>query len=52
MAAGCEAIGGLDMLVAQAVRQFEWWSGARPSADLLRAAALAALADQGEAESA
>ena len=52
LSAGCEAIGGLDMLVAQAVRQFEWWSGARPSAELLRAAALAALADQGEAESA
>jgi 3-dehydroquinate dehydratase/shikimate dehydrogenase len=51
-AAGCEAIGGLDMLVAQAERQFEWWSGARPSAELLKTAALAALADQGEAESA
>jgi shikimate 5-dehydrogenase len=45
-AAGCETIGGLDMLVAQAVRQFEWWSGTRPSAELFRTAALAALADQ------
>ena len=47
-AAGCETIGGLDMLVAQAVRQFEWWSGSRPSADLFRTAALAALAVRGE----
>ena len=43
-AAGCDTIGGLDMLVAQAVRQFEWWSGSRPPADLFRTAALAALA--------
>ena len=42
-AAGCATIGGLDMLVAQAVRQFEWWSGARPSVELFRTAALAAL---------
>ena len=45
-AAGCETIGGLDMLVAQAVRQFEWWSGSRPSAELFRTAALAALKEQ------
>ena len=42
-AAGCVTIGGLDMLVAQAVRQFEWWSGVRPSAELFRTAALNAL---------
>ena len=41
-AAGCETIGGLDMLVAQAVRQFEWWSGSRPSDELFRTAAQAA----------
>ena len=45
-AAGCETIGGLDMLVEQAVRQFEWWSGARPSAELFRTTALAVLADR------
>ena len=45
-AAGCATIGGLDMLVAQAVRQFAWWSGARPSAALFKAAALAALAER------
>ncbi len=41
-AAGCETIGGLDMLVAQAQEQFEWWTGTRPSADVMRAAALEA----------
>ncbi len=29
---GCQTIGGLDMLVAQAHEQFEWWTGARPPA--------------------
>jgi 3-dehydroquinate dehydratase/shikimate dehydrogenase len=37
--AGCDTLGGLDMLVAQAVRQFAWWTGQRPSADLFRRAA-------------
>ena len=27
--AGCRTIGGLDMLVAQAQAQFEWWTGQR-----------------------
>jgi 3-dehydroquinate dehydratase / shikimate dehydrogenase len=44
-AAGCEVIGGLDMLVAQAALQFEWWTGVRPSRTLLRAAALDRLAE-------
>ena len=43
-AAGCRTIGGLDMLAAQAVRQFEWWCGARPSPDVFLGAARAALA--------
>ncbi len=30
-AAGCRTIGGLDMLVAQAQAQFEWWTERRPS---------------------
>ena len=38
-AAGCETIGGLGMLVAQAVRQFEWWTGARPPVDVFEDAA-------------
>ena len=44
--AGCETIGGLDMLVAQAVRQFAWWTGVTPSADLFRQAAEQDLARQ------
>ncbi|HEX9367987.1 MAG TPA: type I 3-dehydroquinate dehydratase [Vicinamibacterales bacterium] len=32
--AGCPAIGGLEMLVAQAERQFEIWTGQRPPAGL------------------
>jgi 3-dehydroquinate dehydratase/shikimate dehydrogenase len=42
-AAGCEVIGGLDMLVAQAEDQSEWWIGKRPPAGLMREAALQAL---------
>src|SRR5437867_2907932 len=28
-ARGCQTIGGLDMLVAQAQEQFQWWTGSR-----------------------
>jgi 3-dehydroquinate dehydratase/shikimate dehydrogenase len=42
-AAGCETIGGLDMLIAQAEHQAEWWSGQRPPVGLMRQAALASL---------
>ncbi len=38
-AAGCLTIGGLEMLVAQAERQFELWTGQRPPAGLFAAAA-------------
>jgi 3-dehydroquinate dehydratase / shikimate dehydrogenase len=38
--AGCETIGGLEMLVAQAEDQSEWWLGHRPPAGLMRDAAL------------
>lgn len=40
-ACGAQAISGLDMLVAQARRQFEWWTGVTPDADVMRAAARA-----------
>ena len=38
-AGGCMALDGLPMLVAQAERQFEWWTGVRPPAGVMRAAA-------------
>jgi shikimate 5-dehydrogenase len=40
-AAGCLTIGGLEMLIAQAERQFELWTGQRPPAGLFHAAAAA-----------
>jgi 3-dehydroquinate dehydratase / shikimate dehydrogenase len=40
-AAGCQTIGGLEMLIAQAERQFELWTGQRPPAGLFEAAATA-----------
>ena len=42
-AAGCAAIGGLDMLVAQAEDQSEWWLGRRPPMNLMRQAAMRGL---------
>jgi 3-dehydroquinate dehydratase / shikimate dehydrogenase len=41
--AGCDTIGGLEMLVAQAQRQFEWWTDSRPPARVMRDAAIRAL---------
>jgi 3-dehydroquinate dehydratase/shikimate dehydrogenase len=41
-AAGCRTLGGLDMLVAQAQLQVEWWTGVKPSERVMRDAALAA----------
>jgi 3-dehydroquinate dehydratase / shikimate dehydrogenase len=41
--ARCRTIGGLDMLVAQAQAQFEWWTGRRPPARVMRDAAAARL---------
>ena len=38
-AAGCLTIGGLEMLVAQAERQFELWTGHTPPAGLFYEAA-------------
>jgi 3-dehydroquinate dehydratase/shikimate dehydrogenase len=43
-AAGLTTIGGLEMLVAQAREQFEWWTGRQASARVMRDAALASLA--------
>jgi len=41
--AGCVVLDGLPMLIAQAERQFEWWTGQRPATGVMRAAALQAL---------
>jgi 3-dehydroquinate dehydratase/shikimate dehydrogenase len=43
--AGCQTIGGLEMLVAQAQGQFHWWTGVRPPAAIMRQAALKRLAE-------
>jgi 3-dehydroquinate dehydratase / shikimate dehydrogenase len=40
-AAGCQTIGGIEMLIAQAERQFELWTGQRPPTGLFEAAARA-----------
>jgi 3-dehydroquinate dehydratase / shikimate dehydrogenase len=37
--AGCETLGGLEMLVAQASRQFEIWTGRAPAPGVMRDAA-------------
>jgi 3-dehydroquinate dehydratase / shikimate dehydrogenase len=42
-AAGCDTLGGLDMLVAQAEDQSEWWLGRRPPVNLMREAGLSSL---------
>ncbi len=46
-AAGCETIGGLDMLVAQARAQCRWWTGTDPDVAAMRDAARARLAAYG-----
>jgi 3-dehydroquinate dehydratase / shikimate dehydrogenase len=44
-AAGCQTIGGLEMLVAQAREQFHWWMGVKPQKNVLRDAALKRLSE-------
>jgi 3-dehydroquinate dehydratase/shikimate dehydrogenase len=44
-AAGCRTIDGLEMLVAQAVEQFEWWTGVKAPAAVMRQAAVTRLAE-------
>jgi shikimate 5-dehydrogenase len=44
--AGCRTIGGLDMLVAQAQAQFEWWTGRKPPDKVMRDAAHARLQER------
>lgn len=42
-AAGCETMGGLGMLVAQAAEQFQLWTGMKAPFELMREAAASAL---------
>jgi 3-dehydroquinate dehydratase/shikimate dehydrogenase len=42
---GLVTIGGLEMLVAQAREQFQWWDGTRPQSGVMREAALKRLAE-------
>ena len=44
--AGCDTLGGLEMLVAQAQQQFHLWTGRVPDAALMRAAAERELHDR------
>jgi shikimate 5-dehydrogenase len=44
-AVGCQTIGGLEMLVAQAHEQFQWWTGSKAPAGVMREAALRRLAE-------
>lgn len=41
---GCDTIDGLPMLIAQAERQFEWWTGQRPAAGVMAGALRARVA--------
>ncbi|HKT80241.1 MAG TPA: shikimate dehydrogenase [Vicinamibacterales bacterium] len=43
--AGCQVIGGLEMLVAQAEEQFAFWTGRPPARGIMREAALTRLAE-------
>ena len=38
--AGCQVIGGMEMLLAQAAAQFKLWTGKDAPLDVMRAAAL------------
>jgi shikimate dehydrogenase len=44
-AGAADTMGGLDMLLAQAARQFEWWTGQAAPVEVMRSAALAFLAE-------
>jgi 3-dehydroquinate dehydratase/shikimate dehydrogenase len=44
-AEGCQAIGGLEMLIGQAMAQFHWWTGIDPPRAMMREAALRRLAE-------
>ncbi|HYV24054.1 MAG TPA: shikimate dehydrogenase [Pyrinomonadaceae bacterium] len=43
--AGCDTLGGIEMLLAQAVEQFKRWTASEPDRKVMRVAALNALVD-------
>ena len=47
LAAGCESLSGLEMLVAQAAEQFKLWTGKLAPVDVMRKAAERKLEEQG-----
>ncbi|HKC62321.1 MAG TPA: shikimate dehydrogenase, partial [Pyrinomonadaceae bacterium] len=47
-AAGCESLGGLEMLVAQAAEQFKLWTGKLAPVDVMKEAALKKLDEASE----
>lgn len=49
-AAGCETIGGLDMLVAQARAQFRWWTDREADGAVMKEAAIGRLAQYAAAD--
>jgi shikimate dehydrogenase len=49
-AAGCQTIGGLEMLVAQAEAQLQWWTGCQAPPGLMREAALKRLTESASHE--
>ncbi|HBB96521.1 MAG TPA: shikimate dehydrogenase [Blastocatellia bacterium] len=42
-AAGCDVLGGIEMLLAQAIEQFKLWTGRDPDIEVMRTAALRGL---------
>ena len=51
-AKGCTTIDGVEMLVAQAVGQFEAWTGERAPVEAMTEAAIAAIGSSAVAETA
>lgn len=49
-AAGCETLGGLEMLVAQARAQFRWWTGMEADGAVMKEAATGRLAHYAAAD--
>ena len=46
-AAGAETLSGIEMLIAQAIEQFKLWTSRQPDVEVMRRAAISALAVEG-----